>query len=116
MAVKRKIDSVDQVIHRIKEGKLAEFGRLDLPLEVQVMARNRAAMEGLTTKQALNLLISEAGGLSKLSKEARRAARKIRRKSARVVAGGAAKGFFGATSLLRGAPAMQGGSPGNGKS
>ena len=116
MPVRRKSSEVDQLINRIKEQKIAEFGDVDLPLAVVVLARNRAAQEGITSRQALDAIISEEGSLDVVIKGARRIARRIRRKRARAGSGGSAKGVFGMTTLLPGAPPFQGGAPGSGKS
>jgi hypothetical protein len=116
--MKSQIKSTDisELICRTRAQKIAEFGRLDLPLEVQVLARNLASIESITSLQALNKLILETGSLKELVKDTRKKARRIRRRASRAGTGGSSKGFFGITTLLPGAPPLQGGLPGSGKS
>jgi hypothetical protein len=116
MKKRRNASHVDEFIEKVQTNLLNEFGRVDLPLAVQVLARNRASKEGITSKQALDALIAEPGGLEKVLQETKKMVRSIRRKAARASSSGSPKGVFGSTTLLPGAPPLQGGAPGAGRS
>jgi len=101
----------------IQSKVLQEFGRLDLPLEVQVRARNLATEQSVSVRQALAAMIEMAGSFDKLIKDCKDDTKRLRKASKRAKErkGGSPVGVFGSTALTRGAPPLQGGAVGLGK-
>jgi hypothetical protein len=116
MKLRPKKDSVDSQILQFRRELLEEFGRLDLPITIKVSARNRAKAEGKTSLEALNCMLSEAGSLELLLQQIAKESRKIKRQAERTNNPETSLGLFGASTLLPGAPPLQGGAPGCGKS
>lgn len=116
MNSRSKKESVDSQILRYKREVLEEFGRLDLPVAIKIAARNRAKAEGKSSLEALNLMLSDAGSLASLAEEIAKESRRIKRQAKRTKNPETSHGLFGASTLLLGAPPLQGGAPGLGKS
>ena len=120
MIEQKKPTSVDLYIQKIRTSLMAEFGRIDLPLEVQILVRNRASKDGISTIQALDVLISEKGSLSNVTEvakknanDARKVARRTRKQANKNLTKNSKKrsSFFGSITLIKGAPPYQGGGP-----
>lgn len=113
---KKRVDA-QEYTDAIQSQVMEEFGRLDLPLEVQVRVRNLASEQSVSVRKALAALIEMAGSIEKLIKDSKDDTKRLRKatKRAQERKGGSAVGVFGATALTRGAPPLQGGAVGLGK-
>jgi hypothetical protein len=116
MPKKKRVDAQEYTV-TIQRQVMEEFGRLDLPLEVKVRARNLASEQSVTVRQALAALIEMAGSFEELIKDCKDDTKRLRQGSKRVLErrGGSAVGVFGSTALTPGAPPLQGGAVGLGK-
>ena len=75
---KNKVDA-QEYSDTIQSQVLQEFGRLDLPLEVQVRARNLATEQSVSVRQALAAMIEMAGSFDKLIKDCKDDTKRLRK-------------------------------------
>lgn len=122
---------VEQCTTRVREKSLADYGRSDIPECVQREAESYALRKRVSTKNALEMLITEAGSLealaARLKEEQRKSAKRALKsfnKAARAAAEAARKPISAPSQLQRAIDASKrtryvsivpGGAPGLGK-